>query len=125
MYIHMNTGLSEYTRKSPCIFTLNQNHSCPFLSVLTQYITEKWYTKNLLIISFILVDPKDFCRTRENFRILSDSDQQNCYYIKAVQQKKVLRQEYCTFFLFQVLICDSSQFLFNKSVSGSKSITES
>jgi hypothetical protein len=33
VYIHLHPGLSEYTRKSPCIFTLNQNHSCPFLTV--------------------------------------------------------------------------------------------
>jgi hypothetical protein len=40
VYIHLNLGASEYTRKSPCIFTLNQNHNgiftefpCPFLTV--------------------------------------------------------------------------------------------
>jgi hypothetical protein len=40
VYIHLNQCASEYTRKSPCIFTLNQNHKgiftefpCPFLTV--------------------------------------------------------------------------------------------
>jgi hypothetical protein len=40
VYIHLNQGASEYARKSPCIFTLNQIHNgiftefpCPFLTV--------------------------------------------------------------------------------------------
>jgi hypothetical protein len=32
VYIYLNPGSNKYTGKSPCIFTVNQNHNGPFLS---------------------------------------------------------------------------------------------